>query len=80
MQSRTAWFQDLAENASAICFPRGRVVFRHLDKERTTTGWQGPAIFYLGPNRTEFQEIFARFGVVCEPHAREAGVDDVQPS
>jgi hypothetical protein len=64
MQSRTAWFQDLAESASAICFPRGRISFQHLDKARTTTSWQGQAIFYLGPNSERFREVFCEFGSV----------------
>jgi phage N-6-adenine-methyltransferase len=62
--TETGWFQDLAENASAICFPRGRISFRHHDKMRTPTGWQGQAVFYLGLNPTLFQETLGCFGKI----------------
>lgn len=58
--TETGWFHALAEVASAMCFPRGRVKFWHPRKESTPL--QGQAVVYLGGNVDGFRDEFVRFG------------------
>lgn len=60
--TETAWFHSLAAQASAMCFPRGRVKFWHPAKESAPL--QGQAVIYLGPNPATFRAEFLRFGFV----------------
>jgi phage N-6-adenine-methyltransferase len=56
----TAWFHALAEQASAICFPRGRIRFWHPDK--VSAPLQGQAFIYLGSEPEVFAAEFGQFG------------------
>jgi phage N-6-adenine-methyltransferase len=60
--TETAWFQEMATQASAICFPRGRVKFRHGSGKDSASPLQGQAVLYLGPNADGFRSEFLRFG------------------
>jgi len=61
--TETAWFQTIAAECSAICFPKTRI--RFLDPQGNPgSPLQGQAIIYSGPNADRFQESFAIFGLV----------------
>lgn len=61
--TETAWFRVLAEHASAICFPHGRVRFWAADKS-TAAPLQGQALLYLGPSTATFHARFSDIGTV----------------
>jgi phage N-6-adenine-methyltransferase len=64
--TETKWFQALASQASAICFPSGRVKFWHPQKEAVPL--QGQAILYLGCAGHEFARVFSSFGFCMEAY------------
>lgn len=61
--TETKWFQELAHESAAVCFPRGRV--RFLDPNgQPGTPLQGQALLYIGDNIEGFTASFLQFGVV----------------
>jgi len=62
--TETGWFQRLACEASAICFPARRVKFWKPSGD-TGAPLQGQAILYLGSNVDRFGEEFQHMGIVC---------------
>lgn len=59
----TAWFQEAARAADAICFTRGRVKFIGADGS-VAAPTQGQAFFYFGDGVAAFAARFAEFGFV----------------
>jgi len=62
--TETRWFQAIAEQASAVCFPKGRVKFWHPRKEAVPL--QGQAVLYLGDDTKAFVNEFSSFGFCME--------------
>lgn len=62
--TETAWFQDLAGYATAVCFPKGRIKYWSPDRPDALSPLQGQAIVYIGPHSYKFRSIFSDFGVV----------------
>ncbi|MBQ2263233.1 MAG: hypothetical protein II336_17965 [Loktanella sp.] len=61
--TETAWFQTIAAECSAICFPKTRI--RFLDPDGNPGApLQGQAIIYCGPDVDAFKEAFGAFGLV----------------
>ena len=60
--TETGWFQTIAAEATAMCFPRGRIKFWHPDKKSAPL--QGQAVVYLGENVDAFKREFLPFGFV----------------
>jgi phage N-6-adenine-methyltransferase len=60
--TETAWFQTLAGEATAMCFPRGRVKFWHPN--RVAMPLQGQTVIYLGSHLEAFRREFQPFGFV----------------
>lgn len=62
--TETAWFQDLASVADAICFPRGRIRFIDPNGEARGAPLQGQAVVYVGGNAEAFVSAFQDIGFV----------------
>jgi phage N-6-adenine-methyltransferase len=62
--TETKWFLSLAQVATAMVFPTGRVRFWHPRKTNVAP-LQGQATVYIGPNADEFLDAFTRFGIGC---------------
>ena len=60
--TETKWFQLIASESFAICFPSGRVKFWH--PERVSAPLQGQAILYIGHEKEKFEREFSKFGFV----------------
>lgn len=59
--TETQWFRAIADVASAICFPTGRVQFWHPTKP-SATPLQGQAVLYMGADIVGFCAAFSSFG------------------
>ena len=63
--TETAWFQALAAEAHAICFPSQRVRFWQPGGS-VGQPLQGQSVFYFGPGVERFRHRFAEFGFTVE--------------
>jgi len=66
--TETEWFQLLAAEASAICFPSSRIKFILPSGEPKGAPLQGQALVYLGKSPTRFIGEFERVGFVLWVH------------
>lgn len=71
--TETQWFNRLLTEATAVCFPVGRVRFWHPE-EVAAAPLQGQALVYAGLHRDRFAEVFGAFGSVLV--RRDVGVSD----
>jgi len=62
--TETKWFQFLAINASAICFPSSRIKFIDRDGKPSGAPLQGQSFLYFGSNSNLFKRQFKQFGFV----------------
>src|SRR5262249_15823064 len=62
----TAWFQDAASVANAICFTQGRIRFYEPDAGRAKPT-QGQGFFYFGQEIDAFKREFGRVGFIVRP-------------
>ena len=60
--TETGWFQTLAGEATAMCFPRGRIKFWHPTK--VAVPLQGQAVIYMGTHLDAFKREFQSLGFV----------------
>ncbi len=63
--TETDWFQGIADVASCICFPDGRIRYWHPDRN-SSTPLQGQALLYLGSNVGDFHEAFGPLGFTVQ--------------
>jgi ParB family chromosome partitioning protein len=62
--TETEWFQRMLHDASAVCFPKGRVKFLNPEGEPVGAPLQGQAVLYFGPHLVAFKHHFGSFGEV----------------
>jgi phage N-6-adenine-methyltransferase len=63
----TAWFQEIASLADAICFTRGRVKFYDPIRNKIANPTQGQAFSYFGDDVLAFASAFSEIGFVLVP-------------
>lgn len=71
----TAWFHAMLSEASAVCFPRGRI--RFIDPQGNPSGapLQGQAVLYFGESAESFATEFSQFGrIVHVDHDAEGAI------
>lgn len=59
--TETAWFTNMVNAASAVCFPRGRIRYQSQTRE-SLAPLQGQAFLYFGENKEKFLEVFSEIG------------------
>src|SRR5205085_10834485 len=69
--TETEWFQNLGRVASAVAFPKRRLVFYNEHTEQQQPVW-GSTFFYIGERRDAFAEVFADCSLVFVPGRKAA--------
>jgi phage N-6-adenine-methyltransferase len=64
--TETSFFHALASHCSAACLPRGRIKFRHPEKDNAAP-LQGQCVLYFGKVPATFCQEFERFGACWMP-------------
>jgi len=64
--TETAWFQQMLEGATAVCFIRGRIKFLDIGGSPKGTPLQGQAVLYFGENIKGFISSFFAFGAILK--------------
>jgi hypothetical protein len=64
--TETRWFQTIAQHASALCFPAGRVSFWYPN-EKGSAPLQGQTVVYFGTAPSVFCDVFGPFGFSAVP-------------
>lgn len=59
--TETAWFTNMVNAASAVCFPRGRIRYYSQTRE-SLAPLQGQAFLYFGENKEKFLDVFSEIG------------------
>lgn len=62
--TETKWFQSLADNAAAVCFPQSRLKFWSPEKV-SASPLQGQAFLYFGNDVEKFRREFVKYGFVA---------------
>ena len=62
--TETKWFQVMAKEADAICFPSSRIKFNDKNGEPSKAPLQGQAFLYYGQNVIGFAREFSLLGMV----------------
>jgi hypothetical protein len=65
-ETETEWFQSLGAMASAVAFPKRRLVFYNEVTEQQQPVW-GSAFFYIGERGDAFASVFADCSLVFVP-------------
>lgn len=66
--TETAWFVNMANAASAVVFPRGRIRYQSPTRE-SNAPLQGQAFIYFGDNAKRFLSVFSSIGWGAVIHA-----------
>ena len=63
--TETINFQEMLQQATAVCFPKGRMKFWYPGR-KIATPLQGQAFFYFGENKDKFISVFKVLGAaIC---------------
>ena len=62
--TETAFYQEMLDICSAVCFIKGRVKFLDEDGIGLGAPLQGQTILYFGSNAQRFADSFSQFGVI----------------
>ena len=60
--TETAWFQMSLQQASAVCFPCGRIRFCDSRGKPAKSPLQGQMFLYFGDRTDQFQQVFSEVG------------------
>jgi len=72
-RTNARWFQELAKAADAVCFPQGGLRFINGKTHKEAKPAMFPsALFYLGPDPQQFQDVFSDLGCILSGSDKQA--------